>query len=221
MANHRIRYTPRDGFDGAQALKTVNLATFPGLSLYRALPKSDVKVRFPPGREYRAIATDGWLEYELEVRGIAENSQRHRDISAFLSEADGGVEFEFAYNDDKTYSTTLALASNPIDGGPKVVDFSADPEGDYNLVVGDWIFIRANWKRSIWHWSPVLSLVGFGTVGSITLAGGLDFWIDAGAILTHRDFVPKARLISQSFSKRRGGQGVDLWDLRLKFREVA
>ncbi len=212
MASHRIRYTPRDGWNGAETLKTILLGTVPSLERFTVLPTAERGTVISPGRMYRSLSIDGWIEYEIELRHIPESSVLFRELTAFLAEADAGVTFEFAYDDSKVGDTVLT-SLDPFEDDVRfiVADTSA-------FAVGDRIYVRATWKRSIWGFY-IIQVVASPELKTIPEEISFRFLI--GDRLTHLGFTPKANLLSHRLAKRRAGQAsVDAYDLTLRFREV-
>lgn len=222
MPRHQIKFIPRQGWNPTLFTITINVPELevPAFERFRVASTSKRGTLVSPGREFRSVPVDGWLEYEIELRAIKEASDLFIQLTAWLAEADGGREFEFAYRDDQTYDDALTSA---IHEQVNVVPVSTTT----GLAVGDWVRIVAEWRRSIWGWYKIASINPGGpdfTVEDGIGAGvrGVGFVYTIGSTVRHRDFIPKASLISHQLRKRRGGQAdTDMWDLVFKFRELA
>ena len=211
MGNHRIKYTARDGWDGTPSLITIDLGVAPRFESFTMAAESSLSIVITPGRDYRTSSRDAWFEYSFEMRGLADDSALYRQIVGFLSEADAGVTFEFAYDDAKTYSSTLSAGENET---RTLMNVTLTPAGV--VAVGDWMILQAAWRRAVFTMQKVTVVAA----SSLSFEDELGWFMDAGSTVRHRGFVPMATLLAHRLRRRRGGQGVGLSDLTLTFREI-
>lgn len=218
MPNHQLKYFPRDSWNGPEGVRTINIGEdFPGLDSVLATSSAKRGVLLAPGRNFRAVSIDAWQQYQIGLRHIFEDSDTFLQLTAFLAEADAGVQFEFMYDNSKAFADILTVAATEQ-------KIQLDVASTTGLTAGDWVKIRAEWRRSVWAYYKIKT-VDSGTqftieegVGGIQ---GVGFIFTIGSRVTHRDYVPNCALLSHSLRKRRGGQaGADVWDFSMKFREI-
>jgi hypothetical protein len=165
---------------------------------------------------------DSYFRYDVEIQrfgpyigvsGPDDQGLFFSQVSAWLSEAQAGVLFEFIGPDGNSADETL-------DGAEAQGETTLTVSNNAPFLVEDTIYIQDANDPTQFEMARIESKAAPASPGDITLWDGLKANYDAGSIVRSKDYFPKCLLLKHKFRERPAGKGNQIWDLVFSFRTV-
>ena len=183
-------------------------------------PVTDNITSVSTGGKAVSVVHDAWFEYQVDFQGLqhptsassAAQLAAWKRLRSWISHAFAGGEFKFSVDDTKEYVTTLSGAEADAQTVLAVTDSTG-------MTAHDFIYIEDATDPTKWEnvkITTVDSSIQI-TTGAITRD-----YVTA-SVVRHKEYFPACVLIGNKkpiLTERSAGKGVNIFDLRFKFRTV-
>jgi len=184
-------------------------------------PVADTRTQISAGGKAVSVVHDAWHEYQVVIQGIlhpgatstAAQLAAWKRLRSWISHAFRGGEFKFSVDDTKEYSTTLSGAE--ADGSTVLGVVSST-----GMAADDFLYIEDSGDPTIWENVKITSVDS----GVQITTGALTKDYASGSIVRYKEYFP-ACILAGGYKKpilmeRSAGKGVNVHDLKFKFRTV-